>query len=101
MRRGTRGHVALPRGQVRAPAWRGCDTWRHIFIFTYIVYDNMYIGLPIIGRHFINPQCRHTLYTRDILLFLRCGTIAPSLSLFQGDVAASRASNRNQEKSRA
>ena len=101
MRRGTQGHVTLPRGQARAPAWRRCDKWRRIFIFVYIVYDKMYIGLPIIERHTINPQCRHTLYTRDILLFLRCGTISPSLSLFQSDVAASRVSDRNQEKSRA
>ena len=33
----TRVHVASPRGQARAPAWRGGDTWRHIFIFTYMV----------------------------------------------------------------
>ena len=71
-------------------------------IYIYHIYSFiMYIDLLIIGRHFINPQCRHTLYTREILLFLRCGTIAPSLSLFQGDVAASRASDWNQEKSRA
>ena len=70
-------------------------------IYIYHIYSFvMLIDLPIIGRHFINPQCRHTLYTRKILLFLWCGTIAPSLSLFQCDVAASRASDQNQEKSR-
>ena len=35
-----------------------------IFICTYIVYDNMYIGLPIIRRHFIDRYILLTLYTR-------------------------------------
>ena len=44
---------------------RGAEVTRgHIFICTYIVYDNMYIGLPIIGRHFINRCILLTLYTR-------------------------------------
>ena len=44
---------ARPRGHACLPAWRGCDTWTHIYIY-YIVLYNMYIGLPIIGRQIIN-----------------------------------------------
>ena len=29
------GHVALPRGQARALAWRGSDTW---MLFIFIIY---------------------------------------------------------------
>ena len=100
MRRGTRGHVALPHGQARAPAWRGCDMWRRIFIFIYIVYDDMYIGLPIIGRHFINPQCRQTLYSR--YPFISSVWDYCSFVIFiSGRRGKSRASDLNQQKSRA
>ena len=73
MGRGTRGHVALPRGQARAPAWHGGDTWM-LFIFSvYIVYI-IYIGLPIIGRHFINPlYIIHIIYLSIPLHFFRVG----------------------------
>ena len=45
---------------------RGAEATRgRIFIFTiYIVYI-IYIGLPIIGRNFINRLISHTLYMRD------------------------------------
>ena len=37
----------------RAPAWRRGDKWRIYINYIYIYI--MYIGLSIIGRHFINP----------------------------------------------
>ena len=59
IRYGMQGHVALPRGRARLLAWRGCDTWTHIYIY-YIVLYNMYIGLPIIRRQIINYVNRAT-----------------------------------------
>ena len=53
MQRGMQGHVALPRGRARLPAWRGCDAWTRIYIY-YIYYFIMYIGLSIIERQIIN-----------------------------------------------
>ena len=32
MRRGTQGHVAEPRGPMRALAWRGCDTCAYLYL---------------------------------------------------------------------
>ena len=46
-----RVHVASPRGQARAPTWRGGDvalTWTRIYMFI------KYMGLPCIGRQIIN-----------------------------------------------
>ena len=31
------GHVAAPHGQARALAWRGGDTWTHIYMYIYSV----------------------------------------------------------------
>ena len=47
MGRGSRGHVAVPRGHAWMPAWRGGDTWRvyiYIYIFTIYIFIIMYIG---------------------------------------------------------
>ena len=43
------GHVAEPRGPMRAPAWREGDTWA-LFIFILIYRVIVHISLPIIER---------------------------------------------------
>ena len=73
MRRGTQGHVALPRGHARWPAWHGWCVHASSHII-YIHINIMFRGPPCIRGQMINSLYSSYLIYWKISSFSRCGT---------------------------
>ena len=74
MRRGTQGHVALPRGHERLPAWRGCDVDTYYIYYLYL-YSKVYSSSNYRKTKVLNLPFHLRLYTRESPEFLPCGII--------------------------
>ena len=70
MRRGRQGHVALPRGRARVPAWHGCDIYLYLLVYSMVIVhiSIQYFGFKLMAK-ISSP------YIRAILYFFPCATM--------------------------